>query len=622
MLVGLALFFGGGSTYGPLVWLGTIAIAAAGTLFVLASLGRLPWPALDRAGTVFLVLLAALAVWTGVSVSWSVAPDLSWEYFNRGIVYLAFLVVGLFVGAAFGVRTVASGFAILLAAVMAWALAGKVVPNVFPDGARIARLRDPIEYWNGLALIAAMAMPLGLWHAVRREHPRLVRVGGVALLYLAGLTLLMTYSRGGVLVALAALGVSLILLPQRVEAVAALALSLPAAAVVAVWAFTEPGVSSDLQSYDVRLRDGIQFGIVLVFIGAALSLATHELLAREHRWRPKIRWELSGRRLAVGAVVAVLLGALLASGGHPAAWAEDGWDEFTNPTSTAGTGPERIGNLNLNSRWTWWEEAWEIFTDHAVGGAGAGTFAIARRPIRTHLTFATEPHSLPLQFLAETGLVGFLLFGGALAAALLAVVRAIRRLDEAEAAAASVLSVAVLAYLLHATIDYDWDFVALTAPVLAALGAIVVMRRPAPARPRWLLVAASGLAIPTLAFSLAAPWLAARKTEDAFAAIDRNDPREALDLSDDARSLNPLSIDPLLAGALAEEALGDERAALKLYVKAVELQPEHWRAWYELGRFELRIGLRALARQHLQRAQELDPLGPAKDALASATVAP
>src|SRR5215218_9294291 len=221
VLVGLALFFGGGSTYGPLVWLGTIAIAAAGILFVLASLGRLPWPALDRAGTVFLVLLAALAVWTGVSVSWSVAHEISWEYFKRGIVYLAFLVVGLFVGAAFGVRTVASGFAILLAAVMAWALAGKVVPNVFPDGARIARLRDPIEYWNGLALIAAMAMPLGLWHAVRREHPRLVRVGGVALLYLAGLTLLMTYSRGGVLVALAALGVSLILLPQRVEAVAA-----------------------------------------------------------------------------------------------------------------------------------------------------------------------------------------------------------------------------------------------------------------------------------------------------------------------------------------------------------------------------------------------------------------
>src|SRR5829696_4995893 len=233
VLVALALAGGGGSRYGPLVGLGCAAIVVAGVVVILACLGRVAWPRLDPPGAAFAALLGALVVWTGVSVAWSIAPDHSWEYFNRGAVYVAFFLLGVFFAAAVpgAPRMVAIGFGVVLTAVMAWALAGKVVPNVFPDGARIARLRDPIEYWNGLALIAAMAMPLGLWHAVRREHPRLVRVGGVALLYLAGLTLLMTYSRGGVLVALAALGVSLILLPQRVEAVAALALSLPAAAV-------------------------------------------------------------------------------------------------------------------------------------------------------------------------------------------------------------------------------------------------------------------------------------------------------------------------------------------------------------------------------------------------------
>jgi hypothetical protein len=617
VLVGLALFAGGGSSYGPLVWLGTLAIAAAGALLALGCLGRVPWPGLDRAGLAFVVLFALLVAWSGASIWWSVAPDLSWEYFNRGVVYLAFLVVGLFVGAAVvgELRAVAGGLTLLLAAVLVWALAGKVVPNLFPDGARIARLRDPIEYWNGLALVAAMAMPLGLWHAVRREHARAIRVGGVVLLYVAGVALLLTYSRGGTLVALVLLGVSLMLFPQRVEVVSALALSLPAAAVVAAWAFTEPGVADDLQSYDVRLRDGIQFGIVLVVVAAALAVATHELLEREDRWRPKIRWELPGRWLAVGAAVVLVLGVLVASGGRPVGWAQDGWDEFTNPTSTAGSGPERIGNLNLNSRWTWWKEAWTIFTDHPVVGAGAGSFQLARRPIRANTTVTLEPHNLPLQSLSDTGLVGFLLFVGSATAAAFAVVRRIRRLVEAEAAAACALAVAVLAYPLHAMIDYDWDFVALTAPVLALLGVLVV---PGPGRApptRWLWAAGAIVAVPAFVYSLGAPWLADRKVEDAFAAVERNEPREGLDAAEDARSLNPLSIDPLLASALAEEELGDERAALKLYVKAVDLQPKNWRAWYELGRFELRIGLRELAIRHLQRARQLDKLGSANDLL-------
>ena len=620
MLVALALAGGGGSRYGPLVGLGCAAIVVAGVVVILACLGRVGWPRLDPPGAAFAALLGALVVWTGVSVAWSIAPDHSWEYFNRGAVYVAFFLLGVFVAAAVpgAPRTVAIGFGVVLTAVMAWALAGKVVPNLFPDGARIARLRDPIEYWNGLALVAAMAMPIGLWLAVRPEHARRTRTAAVVLLYLASVTLLLTYSRGGVVVALVTLAVSVMLFPQRVEAAAAMALAFPAAAGVAAWAFTEPGISSDLQSYDVRLRDGIQFGIVLVLVGAAVAVAAYELLQREGRWRPKFRWELSGRRLAVGASIALLLAVLVASRGQPVAWAQDGWAEFTNPTSTAGSGPERIGNLNLNSRWTWWEEAWTIFTDHPVGGAGAASFAVARRPLRTNTTFATEPHSLALQFLAETGLVGFLLFAGAVAAAAVAVVRAIRALDEAQAAAASALAVAVLAYLLHAMVDYDWDFVALTAPVLLVLGVLLVRSRRPPPRARRLWLLATVLAVPAVVFSLAAPWLAERKVDDAFAAIDRDELRQARDDANRARSLNPLSIDPLLAEAAAEEALGDERAALEHYVKAVDLQPENWRTWYELGRFELRIGFRELARRHLLRAQELDPLGPAKDALASA----
>src|SRR5438128_570281 len=81
------------------------------------------------------------------------------------------------------------------------ALAGKVVPALFPDGARVARLRNPIGYWNSLALVAATAVPLGLWLASSRGHHRAVRAAGALLVYLAELVVVLTYSRGGVAVA-------------------------------------------------------------------------------------------------------------------------------------------------------------------------------------------------------------------------------------------------------------------------------------------------------------------------------------------------------------------------------------------------------------------------------------
>jgi hypothetical protein len=401
-----------------------------------------------------------------------------------------------------------------------------------------------------------------------------------------------------------------------VEALAALAVAAPAAIVVAVWAFTEPGISSDLQPYDVRLRDGLQFGIVLLFAGAAVAGGAYAAITHEDRWRPRFRWRLSGQRLAVAAVVALLVGVLAASGGNPVAWARDGVDELTNPQSTAGTGPERFGDLNLNSRWTWWGEAWTIFAAEPLGGSGAGSFAVARRPIRTNLTYAVAPHNLALQFLAETGIVGFVLFAGAVAAGGLGLVRTIRLLDEREAAAALSLALGALAYLLHALIDYDWDFVALTAPVALVVGVLLAAGRGTRPRARSRLwPVAAVLAAPVLVFSLAAPWFADRYVASAYAAVESNEPQKALDRASRAQSLNPLSIDPLLAGASAYEAAGDERAALDRYVDAVDLQPGNWRAWYELGRFELGIGFRDLALRHLRRARLLDPLGPANDLL-------
>ena len=116
---------------------------------------------------------AGLTAWAGLSTVWSIAGDRSWEWFGRGLVYLSFLALGLLAGAvAGGARRVAALLAVVLGAALGWALLGVAIPSLFEDGDRIARLREPVGYWNALALLADGALALGLWLA------RDVRVSG------------------------------------------------------------------------------------------------------------------------------------------------------------------------------------------------------------------------------------------------------------------------------------------------------------------------------------------------------------------------------------------------------------------------------------------------------------
>jgi O-Antigen ligase len=618
-LLALALFAGDGSAYGPLAAIGFVAVAVAAASLVLGLWGRVPWPVLERSGKLFVVLLAAFVLWNGLSVLWSITPDRSWEYLNRGVVYLAFTGLGLLAAvlAPRGTRWLAAGLTALLGAVIAWALLGKVIPPLFPDGARIARLRDPIGYWNGLALLAAVVLPLAAWVAVRREHGRPLRIGGIVLLFLTTVALLLTYSRGGAVVAVVAVAAFVAICPQRLEVLAAGAIAVPPAVVIAVWAFSEPALVADEQPADDRMWAGIAFGAILALGAGAVALAAYFAIVHEERLRARVRWRPSAvQLLGAGAAVAVVT-ILAASGGHPVDWTRDGFREFTNPASTAGSDPTRFASFSSNSRWTWWEEAWEIFGDEPVGGAGAASFSVARRPIRVNTTHTLEPHNVALQFLAETGLVGFLLFGGVVATAAVGTVSPLRRLDGADRAAAQALAIAPLAYFLHALIDYDWDFVALTAPIMFVLGFLVAVGLPARRRRTSpLLAATAALAAAALLISLPSPWFAAREVNQAYGAIARGDVARALDDADLAGSLNPLSIEPLLVSAAASEAGGDERAAHIRYVEAVDLQPHNWRTWFELGRFEVENDRINEGINHLRQARELDPLGPANDYLA------
>ena len=172
-----------------------------------------------RAGdvcTAALMLLgfAALAVFTALSIVWSLSPADSWLEANRTFAYLAVLAGALALVRLAPQRwaAVLHGVALGCVLVCVWALTTKVFPGALAADETYARLREPFGYWNSVGLMAALGVPPLLWLAARRSGPaRRANALAWPALGLLFTCLMLSYSRG----ALLALLIGLALLVRR-----------------------------------------------------------------------------------------------------------------------------------------------------------------------------------------------------------------------------------------------------------------------------------------------------------------------------------------------------------------------------------------------------------------------
>jgi O-antigen ligase/polysaccharide polymerase Wzy-like membrane protein len=613
-LVAAAVLFSDGSSDDPLIWIGGLAIVFAAAAGVSATVGVVAVPELTVLGLATFGCFAAFVGWQGLSVLWSIEADRTWNYVNRALVYLAFLVLGLALGTIRRAPRYAAGWlAVVTAAAIVCALGTKIFPRLSAETERVARLSSPIGYWNVLALLTVFALPLALWIAAPRSRPDWLRAVAVVYLYAALMALLLTFSRGGVAVGIVAVALWLAIGRPRVESAAALGVAIVPTLAIAGWAFSRPGLTKDAQPRSLQVHDGRWFGLALV-LGGIGAFAAAFCLSRYERGRPlSAAWRLRVGRAGVAAAVASVvigIGGLIAAGITPAKI----WHKFNEPAAspTAISGPGHLGSIASTSRWNWWQEAWKAWRAHPAVGTGAGTFELTHRKLRVDGTVATEPHNLPLQFLSETGIVGFILFLGIALAGAGALVETLRRLEGEDRLAAAALVVVLFAYVTHGVVDFDWDFVAVTGPGLAVLGVLLAAGRPARVRMRarrGVLAVAAGAFAAAALYSLASPWLASRRVDDAYAALGRGDAAAAVSDARSAHDLNPVSVDALLTWGTAEVARGNTAAAGRLYTKAISIQPDNWRPWYYRARLLEKVSGPTAARFDAQQAAARDPLG-------------
>jgi tetratricopeptide (TPR) repeat protein len=591
-LLAWALLFGGGGRPDAAPGLGLAAIGLACLVLGLMAFGRLPTPVLDRGGRLALAAGVALVVLSGCSVIWSIAPDRSAGALGQGLVGAAFVTLGITVAAALGgraARAAAHLVAGLLLAVLGWALVVRIFPALFPDAVRVARLRDPVGYWNALALLAGAAVTPGMWLVAGRSPAR--RVVGIALVQWSVVVVVLTQSRTGLVALLLVTALAFVLSERRVETIARALVAAGPGIGVAVWAYSRSALMDAGATRGDRGAAGAGLAVALV-----LALVTGSLLLQ---YLPIERF-VAGRSRATVAILGALALAAVAC-----VFAVLGSSELTTGECANDAGHQL--DLCLNNRLSYWEDALEVARRHPLAGAGARTFAISRLRVRDDAVAVDEPHSVPLQIAADLGALGALL--GALAA--VGALRAIRRtfagMGRDERAAGVALVGLPAAYGIHALVDYDLDFVAVTGPALFAAGVLVAAGRPRTrSEPRLLGAGAAAVVFVAGAFVLLPPWLADRELARADKAVEQGRYAEAQDAAARARSLDPLGLEPVLAAA-DYASVAEPVRARALYREAVDQQPENPRTHRALGLFEFDEGRMCAAYTALNDAYTLDP---------------
>lgn len=556
-----------------------IALLAATVLF--SSAGRI-----SRLPLFSATFLAALGVWTGISAHWSPAPALARDESLLISLYAFSLVLPALALQTERSRELAlTGVAFALgASAVAIALVarfGASPGSLYADG----RLTAPVSYVNGQAAFFLVGCWPALAVAARRGVSAIVRAFalGFAVAMLAGW--LSTQSKGGAVAIVVSAIVVFAAAPGRLR------LLVPALAAVVLVAPQYDGLTGSFgaNGADAPARHAGEIALVLflvgLVIGGAYAIVDNRLTVSPRARRAAAIATASGLALAAGVGIVLVAGRV----DEARTSLSEKWESFKQ-LPTEETGSSHLLSLGSN-RYDFWRVSLRGFADHpgaGIGGRGFGPLYLQRA--RSNET-PVRAHSLPLETLLETGVVGIVLLLGFVVVAAVGIARRLGTL-------AGTAALGTLAYFgVHASGDWVWTFPAVGIPVFLVLGIALASGDSLTLRPRVALAAgAATVAVALLLF--APPWLSGRITDRVAA---RSSPAASLVW---ARRLDPLALEPLLVEARVASTPAQAVPPLE---RAVAKEPRNAAVRYLLGVAYLEAGRREDARAELLEARRLYP---------------
>ncbi|MDP8944191.1 MAG: O-antigen ligase family protein, partial [Actinomycetota bacterium] len=456
---------------------GGIAISAWWLVILGIALAFLPLRRPTRQSLVVAALLAAFAVWTGLSMVWAESDERAFAELNRVTLYLGIFTLVLLASDRVHLRRWIYGLAVGIAAIGLVALTSRLFPGVFPAGdiprflpSAVTRLSYPLGYWNALAIFAGLGFPL-LVSAALTARSRLGRGLALAPLPALAAVIYLTSSRGGVGAMIVGLVALVAFARERLAALGAIVFAAAGSAgAVAVLLGRLELVNGPLDS-PAAASQGRSAAVLIALICVAVGVAFGILggvVRRPVTVGPRLR-------MAAAAAAAVVAVALVA--GVVAVDPAQSFETFKQPPAGSTLAQRDFVRAHLLSgsgsgRWQFWGAAIDQLEAAPLIGQGAGSYEAFWARNAPFAFFVRDAHSLYLETLGELGAVGLLLLAAALGFSLVTAVRRLPRQPGDDRLALAALAAVLVGWVFATAIDWMWEMTAVTAVTMACLALV------------------------------------------------------------------------------------------------------------------------------------------------------